>query len=411
MADGSEVLAEQVAIDKQADSQPEKPKEDRVIRRAGTFNRRRLTVNRTIGDDLAEDALDGDKLAQHRRARLAHCALSSLAEEGKEGAPMSSMAGAETTDKDKFLPYFTDKPMTFYGEDKLNSLPLGIGLVCHRGQKPESPNQDDYFFLVLGDWYLYGVFDGHGVLGHHVSHAAQEVLPKLMIERLGEMKGEVGPNIDVWQELSTAAFEDMHRKFVSNFPEATHSGTTATVVLHCPQSLHVAWVGDSSAALATRPKGSNSSAWKVNELVDCHKPTRPDEKARILAAGGTVTEDKEGHCARLQTPDVGLAMSRALADLEAAPYGLSHVPECKEVIFELDNDEERVVLVCSDGVWDFISAIQAVQLVSKYSAAKAQDAAEKLVHKAQHRWQEHEDVVDDITCLLVWSKNNADDDG
>lgn len=385
----------------------------KVIRRQPGFNRRRLTVNRTIGDELAELSQDDDKLAQHRKSRLAHPALASC-QEGEENImprrKMSCMAGAETTEKDKFLPFFADKPMNFFGEDKINELPLGIGLVCHRGHKPESPNQDDYFFLVMGDWYLYGVFDGHGVLGHHVSHAAQDTLPKLIVDRLGDMTGEVGPSLDQWQEIATSSFEDMHRKFQSDYPEAAHSGTTATIVLHCPQSLHVAWVGDSSAALATRPRGSrDSSSWQVRELVDCHKPTRPDEKARIIAAGGSVSEGAEDDsCARLVTPEVGLAMSRALADLEAIPFGLSHVPECIEVIFEPEEDTERIILVCSDGVWDFLSAIQAVQLINKYSAAKAQDAAEKLVQKAQHRWQEHEDVVDDITCLLLWSRDSTD---
>ncbi|CAJ1458575.1 unnamed protein product [Effrenium voratum] len=61
--------------------------------------------------------------------------------------------------------------------------------------------------------------------------------------------------------------------------------------------------------------------------------------------------------------------------------------------------------------------LQAVNLIGKYPQAEAQSAVEKLVSKAQLRWQEQGDVVDDITALVLWptlgdalAKENADTD-
>lgn len=388
-----------------ADKEPASPS-------APVIRRKRLTVykNRTIGDELEyQQTLSGEKLEQTRRTKRAHPALGLSDDDDGKFAIMGSISGAETTDRDRFLPYFAEKSMNYFGESKICCLPLSIGIVCHRGHKPDQPNQDDYFALAKGDWLLCGVCDGHGTHGHVISHFVQTHLPKLLVERLGSMTGNTGPDSEAWRTITTSCFEEVHTALTTEQRDlAQNSGTTATVVLYCPGSMHVAWVGDSAASIATR-QGSN---FEIQELIDSHRPTRPDEKARILAAGGHVTE-VEGSPARLQTPEVGLAMSRALGDLEAAPYGLSHTPEHTDVIFDDPPDTyvERLILICSDGVWDWISAQQAVGIIGRFGASKAQDAAEKLVQKSQHRWQEHEDVVDDITAMLLWTRDSLDEDG
>jgi len=47
---------------------------------------------------------------------------------------------------------------------------MGISIVCKKGLKPESPNQDDFSILIDGPSFILGVYDGHGMHGHHVSH-------------------------------------------------------------------------------------------------------------------------------------------------------------------------------------------------------------------------------------------------
>ncbi|CAE8648096.1 unnamed protein product, partial [Polarella glacialis] len=58
----------------------------------------------------------------------------------------------------------------------------GIGFACKKGLKPESPNQDSFLVLKMeGVFAIYGVFDGHGKMGHDLSNFVKETLPKLML--------------------------------------------------------------------------------------------------------------------------------------------------------------------------------------------------------------------------------------
>jgi serine/threonine protein phosphatase PrpC len=64
---------------------------------------------------------------------------------------------------------------------------------------------------------------------------------------------------------------------------------------------------------------------------------------------------------------------------------------------------EAFLLLCSDGVWEFISSHEAVRIASKFAKAKAPVAAEELARVSWDRWmiEENGHVVDDITALVV----------
>ena len=53
-----------------------------------------------------------------------------------------------------------------------------------------------------------------------------------------------------------------------------------------------------------------------------------------------------------------------------------------------------------DGVWEFISNEQAISVVWKYRH-DLQEAANQLVEEAQKQWRKEEEVIDDITCVIV----------
>merc|ERR1712187_145972 len=65
---------------------------------------------------------------------------------------------------------------------------------------------------------------------------------------------------------------------------------------------------------------------------------------------------------------------------------------------------DHILLVCSDGVWEFMQAMEAVNIVNEFPAAKAMIAAERLAKEAWDRWIREEGgaVVDDITVVLVY---------
>ena len=122
-------------------------------------------------------------------------------------------------------------------------------------------------------------------------------------------------------------------------------------------------VGDSRAILACDVGDER----KIVALTRDHKPSLEDEKQRILKAGGRVFsmeyEDGYNGPARVWLADQdvpGLAMSRSLCDTVAHSVGVISEPEITE--YEL-TDDDRVLVMGSDGLWEFISSEEVIELI------------------------------------------------
>lgn len=97
-----------------------------------------------------------------------------------------------------------------------------------------------------------------------------------------------------------------------------------------------------------------------------------------------------------------LALEQPDADGAARPLtSTSSDPEVHSV--QLDPAVDLFVLLCSDGVWEFMSSQEAVEVCAKFPQSKAMQAAEALSKSAWDAWQQVMGgcVVDDITALLV----------
>lgn len=280
-------------------------------------------------------------------------------------------------------------------------LPSGIGFTCRKGLKPESPNQDSWFVLKMDSFSLYGVFDGHGQKGHDVSNFAMDMLPKCII------KDERCFTTRDWGPILIEAFKKTQNFIMVSDKgktiQAQMSGTTATVAIHdhSDNSITIGHVADSTAALGSK----HGDGWNGVALTRDHKPNLKDEKARIEKSGGRVVFDGYANY-RVYAKNArypGLNMSRCLGDLLGhAECGMSCEPEINKVNFE--PDKQYILLLCSDGVWEFISAQEAVDTVSRFDAGKACKAADELAKEAWDRWIKEEggSVVDDITVVLLY---------
>jgi serine/threonine protein phosphatase PrpC len=197
--------------------------------------------------------------------------------------------------------------------------------------------------------------------------------------------------------------------------DTNFSGTTLVLAVIRGHSITIANIGDSRITLGRKsetardrtPAMRNTAANPLQAIplsVD-HKPSIPKEKERILRTGGRVfAVEYEDGCkgpervwlSNMNIP--GLAMSRSLCDQVAHSVGVSSVPECFERF--LDPCRDAVLIIATDGLWEFITDQEAVDIVA--SAAEPSAAVNALIREATSKWLVHEKVVDDISICVAF---------
>ena len=96
----------------------------------------------------------------------------------------------------------------------------------------------------------------------------------------------------------------------------------------------------------------------------------------------------------------GLAMNRSFGDRVAATVGVISEPEIKE--WDYDKDD-KFMLVASDGVWEFISNEECMNIIGEfYEKDDMKGCCEFLYEESKKRWLMEEEVIDDITMILVF---------
>ena len=79
---------------------------------------------------------------------------------------------------------------------------------------------------------------------------------------------------------------------------------------------------------------------------------------------------------------------------------MNAVPEITELHL---NHNDKVVILASDGVWEFLENEQVANIVYPYFLKRnAEGAAESLVRAAFKQWKRKESSVDDITCIIIF---------
>lgn len=165
--------------------------------------------------------------------------------------------------------------------------------------KPKKFNQDATLalqdFASTKNQFFFGVFDGHGALGHEVAGFVKRVLPLYIDNSLprhceiyivrtqfhhltGEDQLRVKAAIT---QAHLAAAEDLASQQII---DVTFSGTTAVSVLIRGRSILCANVGDSRAVIGRL----TSDGWLAIPLSNDHKPNDPEEQARIERNNGRV---------------------------------------------------------------------------------------------------------------------------
>ena len=191
--------------------------------------------------------------------------------------------------------------------------------------------------------------------------------------------------------------------------DVSFSGTTCVLVIQLGQKLICANVGDSRAILVyDKENDVNLRHTRVFELSHDCKPDLPEEKKRILEMGGTVDQmldinGVKGGPQRVWIKNKnypGLAMSRSLGDYKGKECGIIPLPE----IIEYDLDEKsKYMVICSDGVWEFLSNKNVMEIGNSYYLNNdITGFTQKLIKVSEEWWEENDVVVDDITVVAVF---------
>ena len=96
----------------------------------------------------------------------------------------------------------------------------------------------------------------------------------------------------------------------------------------------------------------------------------------------------------------GLAMSRSIGDTIAHSVGCSCEPD---ITYTALNPQDRIVMLASDGIWEFLSNSQVANVVLPYFSKDAPEAAANaLVSAALAQWKKQSQSVDDITVVIIF---------
>ena len=246
------------------------------------------------------------------------------------------------------------------------------------------------------------VFDGHG--GDECSNYLVEALPHqirqaMLAERVAlkqavEQTAAIGRQVqaeDSVSELMRKILKGAYLRTDQDFilpKNAPQSGSTAATVLLLGRRLFAANVGDSRVVLCR-------TGGQCVELTSDHKPSRPDEAARVRAAGGFILHKrvmgelaitrafgdksfKMGIKAMLEDDVEALANANGGSEHPQQPKDLtaplvSAEPEIASML--LSHNDEFLLLAC-DGLFDVFRSQDAIALARQELIAHRGEPAE-----------------------------------
>ena len=303
-----------------------------------------------------------------------------------------------------------------------------------------------------------GVCDGHGEYGHYVSQYLREYLPKQLEKKFRkvlkkqklnlnllqkEMSGDCSSEIKKTEENQNV-FEKIKKIFEKSFSKTDkslssfcqyvnknnignsqdeaeesvfdieYSGSTCVSILLKEKNIkkiYVANVGDSRVIIIKELNNQNRD-WIPLQLSRDHKPTEEDEAQRILEYDGEIEkiEDDDGNWTGplrvwvKGSDGPGLAMTRSFGDEVGASVGVISVPEVSEYKVK---DEDRAIIIASDGLWEYMDNKDVTEKVKKLIDKNDPNLiANELYKESVNRWKLKDQGIDDITIICVLLKND-----
>merc|ERR1712113_690266 len=155
-------------------------------------------------------------------------------------------------------------------------------------------------------------------------------------------------------------------------------GCCAIVVLSLGDMCWIAGLGDSAAYLARSPGPDSTDMFKAIPLSRQHTCFTMKEKERILRMGGAVENGRINGI---------LNVTRAFGDIHLKKFGVTSQPDLMKVT--VDPDQDRFIIIGSDGLFSSTTALETVELVSELCSELLKDTIE------------NKQVQDNVTGMLL----------
>ncbi len=275
------------------------------------------------------------------------------------------------------------------------------------GEDEKKINQDNFFvfhnFLNSSTYIFMAILDGHGEVGQEISGYIKENLPLNLNKTLKESNINIENN-NINEIINEVFIEENYLLVTNDKINSMLSGSTCAGLIYTPSKLISINVGDSRIIL-----GKNINNKFINyDLTTDHKPSLIEESKRILNRGGEIypMKDTEGNFIGPERVWIkneeypGLAMSRSFGDRIAHSVGVIVEPEIREYFFK---EEDMFIVLGSDGLFEFISSQEVVDIVKKYYIENdIVSCCEELYKISCERWMKEEEVIDDITIIVIF---------
>jgi len=238
------------------------------------------------------------------------------------------------------------------------------------------------------DLSYFGVFDGHS------GDAASIFTSQTLHQRLGDAEDPTDP------ETIKAIVQSVDKEFVDK-PDVRTNGSTAVFAMLRPApddrdkyQITVGHVGDSRAVLI-RANGTHQA------LTKDHKPENPEERERIVAAGGSV---------QMNRVDGELAMSRAMGywNYKCNPNIVPHLQKVISVpdVTSVVASKGDILLIACDGIFEAVETPEVANFVHQEAQENSTDPAH--VVSALLDFSLKHGSKDNMTAIVIYLTDGRD---
>ena len=311
------------------------------LQKASKHEDKTVVQGASVGAKKGKDsAAPANELAAVKKASAGEHPLEKMLEQQQRQRQLQAFIQQVMAQRSVFLP----SPNTqFHHESKVGKhFSTAAGAMQGWRAQMEDAHIIDVDFVADKGCGLFCVFDGHA--GAKCAAMNKALIPVLARKHMNEQQTKV--------DFHTAFLELDSAMRAKGLPD--DSGSTAVCVLVTPTHVTCASVGDSRAVLC---RGGRAIA-----LSEDHKPENEAEKARIVAAGGHVENNRVNG---------QLAMSRAIGDFSykanaALPPHEQLVIHVPDVVTHERTAEDSFVVVACDGIFDVLSNDDVIAFVHQH---------------------------------------------